>query len=259
MAVIVPERPGALDRPMSAEDPMGLFKLAIESKAGADTLERVMAVRRELKAEAAKEAFDRAMAAFQSECPIIEKKKFGAKNAYKYAPLDQILVQVKDLIRAHGFCFTLTSDIEQGWVKAICKVTHEAGHSVPSEFKAPIDMKNPMMTDPQRYGGAMTFAKRYAFCNAFGILTADEDLDGANRPKPAGPSSLAGESDVRQLTVEVWNLLANVRGTEKNWHAANQWLWKHDLLDGGAEEACPHLSPARYRELIAKLKGHPEL
>jgi hypothetical protein len=25
----------------------------------------------------------------------------------------------------------------------------------------------------------LTFAKRYAFCNAFGILTGDEDIDGA--------------------------------------------------------------------------------
>ena len=33
------------------------------------------------------------------------------------------------------------------------------------------------MSAPQKFASAMTFAKRYAFCNAFGILTSDEDVD----------------------------------------------------------------------------------
>ena len=41
------------------------------------------------------------------------------------------------------------------------------------------------MSPMQSFGAAMTFAKRYAFCNAFGILTADEDRDGQG-PAPKG-------------------------------------------------------------------------
>ena len=36
-------------------------------------MERLVAVRRELNAEAAKRAFDDALAAFQAECPVVAK------------------------------------------------------------------------------------------------------------------------------------------------------------------------------------------
>jgi hypothetical protein len=186
---LVPQEPRSLAPQLNTEDPIGLFKLAIESKAGADTLERVMAVRRELRAEHAASQYHQAMAQFQSRCPIIVKRKAGAKNAYRYAPLDDIVSQVRDLIRECGFSFRITSEVTDKSVKAICTITHEAGHSEESVFAVPVDTKNPMMTEPQRFGGALTFAKRYAVCNGFGILTADEDIDGAGtRPKPAGPA-----------------------------------------------------------------------
>lgn len=240
---------------LAVHDPESILRYAVDKGANVETIERLMNVRRELKAEQAKEEFDTALAAFQSECPIIVKNKAGAKNAYKYAPLDSIVSQVRDLIQKHGFSFTITSDIEPGFVKAICKITHRRGHSESSQFKVPIDSKNPMMTDPQRYGGSMTFAKRYAFCNGFGILTADEDVDGGGtRPKPAGPSSLAAETTVKDLARELWNTLKPVRGTEQNWNAANQWLWKEDILDGAMPEEAPNLTPKRFREVIDRAR-----
>lgn len=173
---------------IAMRDPESILRYAIDRGADVTVIERLMVVREKLQAEASKAAFDCSMAAFQSECPIILKEKSGAKNAYKYAPLDAIVEQVRGLTQKHGFSFSVTSEVDAGWVKAVCKITHAAGHSELSSFRVPVDSKNPMMTDPQRYGGAMTFAKRYAFCNGFGILTADEDLDGhAARPKPPGP------------------------------------------------------------------------
>lgn len=238
-------------RDVAVSDPESIVRFAVEHKADAATMASVMAVRRELRAEAAKEAYDRAMAAFQAECPIIQKRKAGAKGAYKYAPLDDIVSQVKELVMKHGFSFSITSDIEPGWVKAVCKITHSGGHFELSQFKVPVDSKNTMMTDPQRYGGSMTFAKRYALCNGFGILTADEDLDGGDRPKPPGPSSLAAEPTVKEYAAKLWTLLAPVRGTEKNWNAANQWLWKNDILDGAVPESAPNLTVKRFKEVIA--------
>lgn len=48
----------------------------------------------------------------------------------------------------------------------------------------------------------MTFAKRYAFCNALGILTGDEDTDGNNTeaepsvPPPSGSTSVNTRSKI---------------------------------------------------------------
>jgi hypothetical protein len=234
-----------------------LLERAVDSKAAVEVLERLQVLRKELRVEKAKEAYDEAMAAFQAACPVIDKTKFGAKDAYKYAPLDVIVVVVRGLLQTHGFSYSVTSEIEANWVKAICRVTHRGGHSEESAFKVPIDSRNPMMNDPQRYAGSMTFAKRYAFCNAFGILTADEDKDGSTRrQKPAGPSNKAADDvSARPLAVELWKLLnAKCGEQEKDWNSRNQWLWDNDILDGGAGEAAPHLSVERFKLAIAKTK-----
>lgn len=173
----------------------GLMRVAIERNASVETLERLMAIRRELKAEAAKEAFERSMAAFQAECPTIAKtkqvmNKTGNSVRYCYAPLEVIIEQVKAILQKHGFNYTLDAKVDGNWVEAICQSTHSMGHSKNSSFKVPID-KDAYMAEAQKFASALTFCKRYAFCNAFGILTGDDDDDAisthaGNKGRPEG-------------------------------------------------------------------------
>lgn len=148
-----------------------------------DIMERVMAIRRELKAEAAREAFFTAMADFQKECPVIKRTKVVKTNnfSYRYAPLDQIVKQVGPIIAKHGLSYTIKADIEQvdGAARLIARtyVHHEAGHSEFSEFSVPIDSASSARNKQQDMGNANTYAKRYSFCNAFGLMTEDEDND----------------------------------------------------------------------------------
>ena len=107
-----------------------LIAKAIEQKVPVETMERILAMRRELKSEYAKEQFDRSLAAFQSECPVIEKTKV-VKNKdgtvrYKYAPIESIVSQVKGLLEKHGFSYTIDTKTN-GSVTAITKVTHYFG------------------------------------------------------------------------------------------------------------------------------------
>lgn len=172
-----------------------IISQAISQNVPVETMERLLAMRRELKAEAAKEAFDRSMAYFQSECPVIEKKKkvdfiskrTGNRTNYSYAPLDVIVEQVKPLLQKYGFSYTFDTKNENDRTINFCKVTHELGHSEVYKFEVPID-KEAHMNEQQKFGSANTFGKRYAFLNAFGILTGDEDDDslvaGDNIDKP---------------------------------------------------------------------------
>lgn len=160
-----------------------MLTLAIERGANVETLERLMAIRREVKAEQAKEAFDKALSDFQMECPPIHKgrdvmNKDKLSIRYRYAGLDDIISQVKSLLQKHGFSYTTDATVEEGWVTAICRVTHSLGHSQTSSFKVPIS-KDAYMSDPQKFAASLTFAKRYAFCNGFGIITSDEDREPA--------------------------------------------------------------------------------
>jgi hypothetical protein len=58
-----------------------------------------------------------------------------------------------------------------------CIVHHVKGHAEASSFRAPVD-SGAKMNEMQRSASSLTYAKRYAFQNAFGILTGDQDDDG---------------------------------------------------------------------------------
>jgi hypothetical protein len=161
-----------------------------------EVMERVMAIRRELKAEAAREAFFDSLAAFQAECPVLKKNKWVLSEAgnklYAYAPLDSIVKQLGGLISKHGFSYTIKSKIEEpddhnplGRVTAVCRVLHSAGHTEESPFTIPIKEATRFTNAAQQAGTARSYAKRYAFCDALGIMTEDEDTDGRISPEDA--------------------------------------------------------------------------
>lgn len=157
---------------------------AIDKGVPVETMERLLSMRRELKQEAAKEAYDRAMAKFQSECPVIQKTKEVKTRsgvvAYRYAPIESIVDQVKKPLQDNGFSYSTNQKLMESGVKVTIKVTHSEGHSEETEMEVPFGNKTDIMSNSQVTAAASTFAKRYAFCNAFGILTGDEDTDGAD-------------------------------------------------------------------------------
>lgn len=173
--VMVPE---VIKQDVSIE---AILTQAIDKGVPVETLERLMTMRRELKAEWAKEEFDKAMAKFQSECPTIVKTKEvstrDGRVAYRYAPIESIVSQVKDALQRNGFSYSTDQELKDTGVKVTVTVTHSAGHSKNTTMEVPFGTKTQVMSDSQVSAAATTFAKRYAFCNAFGILTGDEDTD----------------------------------------------------------------------------------
>ena len=183
----------------------GLIALAIQHGAAVEPLERLMAMRQTLKAEAAREAFFEALSAFQSECPVIPKRKTAGAGSYtyRYAPLDVIVHITSPIMRKFGLSYRFDTRFEADPPAqvVVCTVHHRDGHQESSEFRTPVDA-SARMNDMQKSASAQTYAKRYAFCNAFGILTGDDDDDGASggsprvapganvvAPRPAQPTS----------------------------------------------------------------------
>lgn len=166
-----------------------LIQQAITQGASVETMEKLLAMRRELRAEAAKEAFDEAMARFQAECPVIKKtskvyEKDKRTVRYSFAPIDSIVDQVKEPLANNGLSYTVIVENSEKGMTVICRVKHILGHSEDSPFFVPIGTEA-YMSDVQKYGARSTFAKRYAFCNAFGIMTGDGDTDAVEDPAPA--------------------------------------------------------------------------
>ena len=163
--------------PASAEQ---LISQAIANNVSVDTIERLLAMRRELQTEFAKKEYDKAMSGFQAKCPIIKKtrqvKNKDGSVRYNFAPIEAIVEQVKDILQEFGFSYSINAKTVDSAMVIYCKVTHLAGHSETSEFSVPID-NSAFMNEAQKVASASTFAKRYAFCNAFGILTGEDDDD----------------------------------------------------------------------------------
>lgn len=172
-------------------NPGAFMQQAIAQNLTPEVMEKFMNLYDRWEGKKAKREFDLAMAGFQGECPVIDKGK-GVKNKdgslrYKYAPLDVIVRQTGKLISKHGLSYTINATIEGQTVKAEVVVTHEGGHSQPSSFVVPLD-SDAFMNSAQKFGSALTYAKRYAFCNAFGILTGDPDTDATD----TGPGGTKG-------------------------------------------------------------------
>ncbi len=163
-----------------------LISQAIDKSVPVETMERLLAMRRELKAEWAKEQYDKAMAEFQADCPVIVKtKEVKTKSgivAYRYAPIESIVEQVKPFLQKHGFSYSVQQELKDAGVKVTCRAVHRDGHSENHPMEVPFGTKTDIMSQTQVVAAASTFAKRYAFCNAFGILTGDEDTDAAPQP-----------------------------------------------------------------------------
>jgi hypothetical protein len=166
--------------------PENMIMTALSQGMSVDVIEKLVNLKERLQKDEAEKAFRAAMSNFQAECPVIPKKKKvmnsdGNTVRYKYAPLDDIIKVAQKYIGQNGLSYdietlTVNNETEKG-IQVKLKIFHVMGHSKETSFFTPIDPKA-FMNEPQKWASAQTFAKRYAFCNGFGILTGDADDDG---------------------------------------------------------------------------------
>ncbi len=209
----------------------GFIQQAIEKGLPVETMQKLFDLHKQVKAENARDAFVDAMAHFQEAVPVIEKKRKVLNKdrslRYMFAPLDEIVRQIKKPLADNGLSYTWTVQQEEGKVKAIATVTHVFGHSQESSFEIKVDNEG-FMTAPQKIASALTFAKRYALCNVLGISTADEDTDATDVKKDPNAISLKSrivlalrqlgqKTDTKEQIEEAVKRIAKLPLEEKNY------------------------------------------
>lgn len=190
-----------------------LIKTAIE-KGNLDTVERIMVLRDKLKAEKAKEEYDKALRSFQEECPVIERIKEGNKTkggeiAFLYAPLEYIVEKTRPILTKHGFSWSWKPEFLEGAVKVSCIVNHIGGHSETSIVMMPLGTATQLMGVQQIVGSAISYAERYSFTGAFGIVTRGED----NEKNLEGNKTMTGNETIFQAR---WNDYENIINAVKD-------------------------------------------
>lgn len=162
---------------------------------GVAALERLVALHATLRADMAREQFFHALSGFQAKCPSIQKNrlaevrtKSGAAYSYRFADFEQIVSTIRPALRDHGLSFSFDTSQEGGAITVTCKLRHQLGHTEFSTFTCPTSSPSGQMSDQQKVGGALTFAKRYALTAALGIATADDDSDAVGHEEEEEPA-----------------------------------------------------------------------
>jgi len=165
---------------MVAVNPEMLLTKAIEKGLPVETLERLMVMRRELRAEAARDDYFIALSRFQKICPIVGKRAVVMNKdeddgeRFRYAKLDHIVAEVKDALEECGFSYMIKTEQPEKSVKATCETHHVSGHSESTSFTIGI-ANSGYMNAAQEIATALAYSQRYAFKNAFGIITGEPD------------------------------------------------------------------------------------
>lgn len=169
----------------------GLIKVALENKSAIDIIERLMALKERQDAKASEQAYNQAMSDFQNRCPTIPRDKHVNFNQtdFWYATLDQIIKIVRPILQECGLSYSINSTFDDKLITVNMYVRHTGGHTANFEMTVPIDEITKTSMNPiQRYGSARSYAARYVFIGAFGIMSADDDNTDAKAGKPsAGP------------------------------------------------------------------------
>lgn len=179
MATVVPNGNGVA---VSANAPVTqLLQLAVERGTPVEQMEKLVDLYERMEAREAAREFNRALAAFQAECPPIGKNKTaeittksGGKYSYTYAPLDEIVPIVRPILHKHGLSFAWDSAVAGAQLTCVCTLRHENGHAITASFTLPTESQSAMSAQ-QKVGAALTFAQRKSLESALGIVTTEKE------------------------------------------------------------------------------------
>ncbi|MHC0068705.1 ERF family protein [Nostoc sp. UIC 10890] len=135
----------------------------------------------------------------KAEFNPIQKDGTNPHYKRKYATLDAVLAAVTSALGKYGLVIIQTTELCESKTVLRTHLYHESGESIASTYPLP------EISDSQKFGAALTYARRYAVCAILSV-TADEDNDaeGATTPqKPEQPqNNIRPRKDNQQYRVQ---------------------------------------------------------
>lgn len=235
--------------------PVDLLRIAVESGADLDKLERLMALQeRWEKAEAAK-SYSVAFAAFKAEAVVLMRDKTinaGPLTGKKYAGLAGVIDAITPALTKHGLSasWRLTKD-EPGWLEVACTLKHVGGHSETVTMGGPPDAggaKNAI----QARASTVSYLERYTLKAICGVAESDDDDDGSSagpgHPSHGGPRPTVDRTMLMKVRRAIADKLAN--GTDMG--AYQEWEEAKAISDDFAADVWAGLTSDN-RDAIRRL------
>jgi hypothetical protein len=193
-----------------APTPLALMQQVIAAGITAESvgvMERLVALDRDMKKDAAAAEYARAFSALQNEMKSFKPTKAvpgkePGSIKYHFLPYEEIMREVRPLCEKHGLSISFSTDFAEGRIVQTCTIQHVSGHS--KDYKAFVRAgAGPYgATESQADGAAMTYAKRYALCNALNILV-ERDSDGLDARNEGSPITHEQAQTLKELCQEV--------------------------------------------------------
>ena len=240
--------------PDSPATVLGLIeRIALDPRADAEKLERIMAMYERRKAGEAELAFNAAKARIlrklasirivKSRSILHENEKSRPRKAsfdFRYAPLEEIDKHLRPLLTEEDMDLSYSNEpSENGGVLIRGRLKHlPSGHYEDSFMLAPRDITGGK-SDVQAVGSTNSFLRRYVACNIFNIVVVGDDDDG-----------IGGTVDADQTKT----ILALIEKT-KNGPKFLKYMKALNIEEAGSLEAAVATIAARdYRKAISTLE-----
>jgi hypothetical protein len=185
--------------------PASMLQAAIEKGIDAEGIKTLAEVYQMMEAKRAEAEFNEALAQFQADCPVILKNtkiefptRGGNHFSSRFAAMDDIVEQTRDLRKQHGFSFSFDREIKEKTITVWCELRHRGGHMTRTPFSLPIPGDN-KLSEGHAVASAVTFAERYAFRGALGITTGLPDDDGKGLTQDNEKITLEQQQTLRKL------------------------------------------------------------
>lgn len=137
-----------------------------------------------------------AMALAFAEIEGATKAAINPQFKSKYANLGAVIDAIKPALINHGLFFTQRCQPAEDGVSIETVLHHSSGEKESlGTLYVPANKR-----DPQGFGSALTYARRYALQTAFGVPTEDDDGNAASQSAPrAAPKVAAATDEQRDL------------------------------------------------------------
>lgn len=142
-----------------------------------------------------------APALLQAQRAITFAVKDSKNPAFRstYADLSSVIDACKPALNEAGVFFTqMPAPSEPGTIALTTRLIHESGEWIESTATCPLP-KN----DPQGYGSANTYLRRYSLAAAVGLYQDDDDGNAASKPRQqAAPQKVATVSEKQAADIQ---------------------------------------------------------
>lgn len=242
---------------LTVTTPADLLRMAVQSNADLDKLEKLMNLHERWQRDEAQKAYNAAFAGFKAEAVKIIRDqtiKAGPLNGRKYASLKAVIESITPALTSHGLSasWKLTAD-RPDWIEVTCILKHVNGHSETVSMGGPPDAggaKNAI----QARASTVSYLERYTLKAICGVSEQDDDDDGSS----AGPGhhSVGGpppKTD-RTAVMKARHAIADAIANGRDMGALSEWEAACDAGDDFAKDVWAGLTSDN-REVLRALRN----